>query len=102
MSVYVLFSRLRQLDDLILLRPPPRDLLQGGPPDNLRTELHRLQVLEKHTLQRLDQALQQHLFPTLRDLVTVPLLASLAEHPPSEPTSMSLPPLRPRKRRPAP
>eukprot|EP00435_Cladocopium_sp_Y103_P046459 s3073_g13.t1 len=102
MSVYVLFSRLRRLDDLILLRPPQRDFLHGGPPDHLQTELRRLRVVEQDTLQRLDRALQHHMFPTLRTLVTAPLLASLRDLPVSEPRPSPLPPLLPRKRRPAP
>ena len=32
LHLYVMFSRVTALGDLLLLRPPPRDVLERGPP----------------------------------------------------------------------
>ena len=36
LHLYVMFSRVTSLDDLLLLRPPPRELLERGPPTGIR------------------------------------------------------------------
>ena len=76
LSVYVLLSRLRGFDGLLLLRPPLRDLLEGGPPAALQEELQRRSQLQKSTIQQLDTALGAFRAEDLRCLVTRPLLSS--------------------------
>ena len=39
LHLYVMFSRATCLEDLLLLRPPPRELLERGPPPHLRAAL---------------------------------------------------------------
>jgi hypothetical protein len=41
LHLYVMFSRATCLEDMLLLRPPPRDLLEAGPPQNVRRALER-------------------------------------------------------------
>ncbi|CAK9002078.1 Uncharacterized protein (Fragment) [Durusdinium trenchii] len=35
LHLYVMFSRVTSLDDLLLLRPPPREILERGPPESI-------------------------------------------------------------------
>jgi len=39
LHLYVLFSRATCMDDMLLLRPPPRALLENGPPAEVRAAL---------------------------------------------------------------
>ena len=39
LNLYVMFSRATQMSDMLLLRPPPRELLERGPPDAIREQL---------------------------------------------------------------
>ena len=39
LNLYVMFFRVTQMDDMLLLRPPPRELLKRGPPERLRQQL---------------------------------------------------------------
>ena len=41
LHLYVLFSRATCMEDMLVLRPPPRDLLESGPPQNVRNALAR-------------------------------------------------------------
>lgn len=41
LHLYVMFSRATRMEDMLLLRPPPRDLLERGPPQNVRAALER-------------------------------------------------------------
>jgi len=41
LHLYVLFSRATCMEDMLVLRPPPRDLLESGPPRNVRVALER-------------------------------------------------------------
>ena len=41
LHLYVMFSRATRMSDMLLLRPPPRELLERGPPANVRTQLQR-------------------------------------------------------------
>ena len=39
LHLYVMFSRATCLEDMLLLRPPPRELLERGPPPHIRQAL---------------------------------------------------------------
>ena len=39
LHLYVMFSRATCLEDMLLLRPPPRELLERGPPPHIRKAL---------------------------------------------------------------
>ena len=39
LNLYVMFSRATRMDDMFLLRPPPRDLLERGPPPSMSKRL---------------------------------------------------------------
>ena len=39
LNLYVMFSRATRMSDMLLLRPPPRSLLESGPPANIREQL---------------------------------------------------------------
>ena len=43
LHLYVMFSRATCMSDMLLLRPPPRSLLEGGPPASVRTALDRFE-----------------------------------------------------------
>lgn len=79
LSVYVLLSRLRSFDDLVVLRLPQRNSLEGGPPSYLTTELNRLRALELETIRRLDTALNENGFLDLQATISTPLLNRLAQ-----------------------
>ena len=42
--LYVLLSRATRMDDLLLLRPPPRELLEKGPPQSIMTALQQFEA----------------------------------------------------------
>lgn len=44
LHLYVLFSRCTCMDSMLLLRPPPRDLLERGPPPHVQEALQRFNV----------------------------------------------------------
>ena len=41
LHLYVMFSRATCMEDMLLLRPPPRELLENYPPANVRRALGR-------------------------------------------------------------
>ena len=41
LNLYVMFSRTARMQDMLLLRPPPRAFLEKGPPDGVRAALAR-------------------------------------------------------------
>ena len=43
LHLYVMFSRVTSLDDLLLLRPPPREILERGPPESIVTRVAEFQ-----------------------------------------------------------
>ena len=43
LNLYVMFSRATQMSDMLLLRPPPRQLLEAGPPASVRRALRRFE-----------------------------------------------------------
>ena len=64
--LYVMFSRPTRMSDMLLLRPPPRDLLERGPPESIREALRlfdqKIQVSE-HEAARLAHAFGIPLLP---------------------------------------
>lgn len=52
LSIYVMLSRARNLESILLLRNAPRAAFTCGPPDYLKAEFHRLQNLEAATTAR--------------------------------------------------
>lgn len=44
LNLYVMFSRVTKMSDLLLLRPPPREILGRGPPENVKKHL---EIFEK-------------------------------------------------------
>ena len=79
MSLFVLLSRVRSLEDLIIYRLPSKHHFEGGPPQFLQNEMRRLESLQLTTITRLDRDLQKFECQELRTLVTEPLLQSLQE-----------------------
>ena len=43
LHLYVMFSRATCMEDMLLLRPPPRELLEAGPPQSVRRALERFE-----------------------------------------------------------
>ena len=43
LHLYVMFSRATCMNDILVLRPPPRALLEGGPPASIRQALQRFE-----------------------------------------------------------
>ena len=39
LNLYVMLSRVTKMSDLLLLRPPPREMLERGPPENVKQQL---------------------------------------------------------------
>ena len=46
LNLYVIFSRVTRMEDMLLLRPPPRQLLERGPPASVREALRRFERVE--------------------------------------------------------
>ena len=52
LNLYVMFSRATQMEDMLLLRPPPRWLLERGPPKAIAKALKRFNKRERLTVER--------------------------------------------------
>ena len=50
LNLYVMFSRVTRMSDMLLLRPPPRTLLERGPPASVREALQRFEKTERDTV----------------------------------------------------
>ena len=50
LNLYVMFSRVTRMDDMLLLRPPRRELLERGPPVSVREALRRFERAEAETV----------------------------------------------------
>ena len=48
--LYVMLSRATRMQDLLLLRPPPKDLLERGPPGAILRALQRFVHLERDSV----------------------------------------------------
>ena len=44
LNLYVMFSRVTKMSDLLLLRPPPREILERGPPPNVKKQLEKFET----------------------------------------------------------
>ena len=73
-SLFVLLSRCETAEQLLIVRLPPRQSFEGGPPQYLKTEFERLHLLEHRTLQELDAKLMSFGAHDAREYVTQPLL----------------------------
>ena len=49
LNLYVMFSRVTRMEDMLLVRPPPRELLERGPPVSVGDALKRLADTERDT-----------------------------------------------------
>ena len=79
----MLLSRVRDFDDVLLLRLPDRAALSRARPQYLQDAYQEFLAKEKATLAQLDSILRRQNFQTLRDSVTVPLLRAPATKQPS-------------------
>ena len=52
LNLYVMFSRVTRMDDMLLLRPPPRKLLERGPPTSVQQALRRFEKAHRATMAR--------------------------------------------------
>jgi len=50
LNLYVMFSRVTRMQDMLLVRPPPRELLERGPPASVREALKRFDKTEQETV----------------------------------------------------
>ena len=50
LNLYVMFSRVTRMEDMLLVRPPPREFLQRGPPSSVRAALQRFERTERDTV----------------------------------------------------
>ena len=50
LNLYVMFSRVTRMEDMLLIRPPPRKLLERGPPPSVREALKRFESTERDTV----------------------------------------------------
>ena len=50
LNLYVMFSRVTKMEDMLLLRPPPRELLERGPPVSVREALRRFERADAETV----------------------------------------------------
>ena len=50
LNLYVMFSRVTRMDDMLLVRPPPCELLERGPPASVRAALQRFERTERDTV----------------------------------------------------
>ena len=47
LHLYVMFSRATCMDDMLLVRPPPRELLEAGPPQGVKAALEKFDKRRK-------------------------------------------------------
>ena len=45
-----MFSRVTRMEDMLLVRPPPRKLSERGPPKSVRAALERFAATERDTM----------------------------------------------------
>ena len=50
LNLYVMLSRVTRMEDMLLLKPPPRTLVERGPPASVRRALQRFDTVEKATI----------------------------------------------------
>lgn len=50
LNLYVMFSRATKMSDMLIVRPPPREVLERGPPASVRAALQRFERIEKSTV----------------------------------------------------
>ena len=50
LNLYVMLSRATRLEDMLILRPPPIELLERGPPASVATALERFEARQRETV----------------------------------------------------
>ena len=50
LNLYVMFSRVTRMENMLLIRPPPRELLKRGPPTSMRDAIKRFESTERDTV----------------------------------------------------
>jgi hypothetical protein len=67
-GIYVMLSRCRRLENILLVCPPPnlRQILEAGPPAFVHAEMDRLAALARDTRPRIDAARLRLGWPAVR------------------------------------
>ena len=47
LNLYVMFSRVTRMEDMLILRPPSREVLEKGPPASVQEALRRFEKTER-------------------------------------------------------
>ena len=68
-NLYVMFSRATRMKDMLLLRPPPKELLERGPPKVILQALRRFVDLEDRSVAEAAQFCRE-LGPSLPEVVS--------------------------------
>ena len=55
LNLYVMFSRATKMSDMLLIRPPPRSLLEAGPPANVRAQLQKFDERVRDTRRQAEE-----------------------------------------------
>ena len=55
LNLYVMFSRATKMSDMLLIRPPPRSLLEAGPPANVRAQLQKFNERVRDTRKQAEE-----------------------------------------------
>ena len=67
LNLYVMFSRVTRMSDMLLVRPPPRELLERGPPASVRAALQRFERTEKSTVAEAEKKAKELGIPLPKD-----------------------------------
>ena len=54
LNSYVIFPRVTQMSDMLLLRPPRREILERGPPSNVKNQLERFETRMAASVKRVE------------------------------------------------
>ena len=55
LNLYVMFSRATKMSDMLLIRPPPRSLLEAGPPAHVRAQLQKFDERVRDTRKQAEE-----------------------------------------------
>ena len=64
-NLYVMFSRVTQMSDLLLLRFPAREILERGPPSNVKKQLERFETRMAASIKRVEATAKRFGFDIL-------------------------------------
>ena len=65
LNLYVMFSSVTQMSDLLLLRPPPREILERGPPSSIKNQLERFETRMAASVTRVEATAKRFEFDIL-------------------------------------